>query len=49
MVRAPAFGAVDSGLILSRVKPMILNLVLTVSTLKRTVWETSEQVYLWCR
>ena len=37
MVRAPAFGAVDSGLILSRVKPMILNLVLTASTLKRTV------------
>ena len=51
--RVSASGAVDSGLVSSRVKPMILKLVgqlpcLTLS-IKGTVRRTSRQVYLLCR
>ena len=51
VVRASASGAVDSGLIPSRIKPMTLKLVFTASLLDahRTVWRTSRQVYLSCR
>ena len=50
---AYASGAVDSGLISSRVKPMTLKLVFTAPCLtlsiEGTVWSTSRQVYLLCR
>ena len=50
MDRSSATGAVDSGLIPSRVKPITLKLVLQLpcSTLsiEGTVWRTSRQVYL---
>ena len=53
VVRTPASGAVDSGLIPSRVKPMILKLVLRppclTLSIKGAVWQTSRQVYLLCR
>ena len=41
MVRASAFGAVDSGLITSRIKPMTLKLVFTASMLSAQQWKDS--------
>ena len=53
VVRTSVSGAVDSGLILSRIKPMTLKLAFTACLLdapmKGTVWRTSRQVYLLCR
>ena len=53
VVRASASGAVDFGLIPSRVKPVTLKLVVTAFLFdvqrKGTVWRTSRQLYLLCR
>ena len=53
MVRASASGAVDSGLIPSRVKPMTLKLACTTLCLtfgiKETVWRTNRTIHLLCR
>ena len=50
VIAVSASGAVDSGLIPSRVKPMTLKLVFTSSLLdaqhESTVWRTSRHVYL---
>ena len=53
VIKASSSGAVDLGLIPSRVKPMALKLVFTASCLtlrvKGIMWRTSLQVYLLCR
>ena len=43
MARACASGAVDSGLIPSQVKPMILTLVFTASLLDAKHWKDNEK------
>ena len=53
VVRAPACGGVDSGLIPSRVKPMALKFAFTASLLdyhsiNGTMWKASQQVRLLC-